>query len=201
VKLNRTASGQGEPLKIATDFYTHFSKPRDVLYSWNRSFTEDKAQFLAEKLAFYFGYGSEGTEIEQLNPNLNFDIAEVPQGEKATIRRTYGRQYGLAVLRSSNNLSGTGVLLPNLAGSENIKRLADEYHMVPALRGLAAQGSNDTYGRVAYKSATVAYGWLSPRQTATDEIFEALLLDVNENRQDIAPAVSDTLSRLELEYR
>ena len=200
IKINQMQSGPGEPLKTAADFYTRFSKPSNTLYSWNRSFSEDRAQFLGEKLALYFGYGSEGQDIERLNPNLSFDIAEVPQGQTATVRRTYGRFYGLAALKTSDNLAGASILLTSLGSSENMKRISDKYGLVPALRSLVSEGSNETYGRVTYKSASVAYGWLSPNESTVRESFETLVQDLNENRQDTPSAVSDTLKRLELEY-
>ena len=155
---------------------------------------------MGEKLALYFGYGSEGPDIERLNPNLSFDIAEVPQGQTATVRRTYGRFYGLAALKTSDNLAGASILLTSLGSSENMKRISDKYGLVPALRSLVSEGSNETYGRVTYKSASVAYGWLSPNESAVRESFETLVQDLNENRLDTPSAVSDTLKRLELEY-
>ena len=96
IYLDTSVAG-GRPLVSTIDFYTRFSRPTNSLYSWNRSFSEDRQEFLAENLAMYFGYGSEGREIERLNPNLSFDIAEVPQGASATVRRTYGNFYGLSV--------------------------------------------------------------------------------------------------------
>ncbi len=68
---------------MTADFYTRFARPDNTLYSWNRSFSSDRDRFVSGDLALYFGYGSEGKELERLNPNLNFDIAEVPQGATA----------------------------------------------------------------------------------------------------------------------
>lgn len=201
LRLNQMIAGSGDPLRISTDFYTRFSKPSNSLYSWNRSYSLDQAQFLGEKLVYYFGYGSEGPELERLNPNLNFDIAEVPQGQAATVRRVYGKFYGFAALRSSNNLPGVSYVLSTLGSGETAKRIADEYHVVPAFRSQISSGSNDKYGRISYKSASVAYGWLNPARPATDSILSTLLQDVNENRQDIGSAIVDALNRLELEYR
>jgi hypothetical protein len=200
IKINQAVSGQSQPLYVAIDFYTRFSKPSNALYTWNRSFYEDKAQFLGEKLAYYFGYGSEGREIERLNPNLNFDIAEVPQGETATVRRTYGSFYGFAALRSSDNLAGASIVMSELAAAPQVKRISDENHLVPAYRALASEGSDDTYGRMTYKSAPIAYGWLSPSETAVDSIFGTLTQDINENRRDINQSVPDAVGRLQLEY-
>jgi len=200
IRLNESADSQTQPLRVSADFYTRFSRPNNSLYSWNRSFSSDKDRFLSEELALYFGYGSEGWDLEQKNPNLNFDVAEIPQGATATVRRTYARFYGLAALRSSKNLQGAAQVMAVLAQQENSEKIALANRMVPARKASVAKGSDDVYGRISYKSAAVAYGWLSPRREGVDEIFRAMSRDLNENRGDPSSVVSDALNRLELEY-
>lgn len=200
IELNQSTDGSTQPLKVVSDFYTRFSKPTNSLYSWNRSFSSDLDRFISGELVFYFGYASEGPEIERRNPNLNFDIAEVPQGAEATARRTYGRFYGLAALRSSDNLPGAQTILRTLGSKENSDKISLASAMVPVFRTSVNGGSNDTYGRISYKSATIAYGWLNPRLSKTDEIFKTMTEDINENRRDVGGAANDVVQRLEAEY-
>jgi ABC-type glycerol-3-phosphate transport system substrate-binding protein len=200
IKLNQSQDGSTKPLEVVGDFYTRFSKPSNSLYTWNRSFSNDKDRFLSEDLALYFGYASEGKGIEKQNPNLSFDIAEIPQGASATIRRTYGRFYGLALMKSSKNASGAGIVMSDLTGKDTSTKIANIYGMVPVLRSAVSGGSNDTYGRLAYKSAGIASGWLNPKMSATNDIFTTMVEDLNENRRDIKSATNDVLGRLQLEY-
>jgi hypothetical protein len=132
---------------------------------------------------------------------LSFDIAEFPQGASATVRRTYGKFYGFSALKSSDNIVGALAVMQRLSGKETVEKMSQRYGMVPTLRASVSAGSNDNYGRQTYKSASVAYGWLSPRQEAVNNIFTAMTQDINENRKDITGAVGDTLGRLKLEYR
>lgn len=200
IQLNESPDPQIDPLRVTADFYTRFSRPDNTLYSWNRSFTSDRDRFISGDLALYFGYGSEGKEIERQNPNLNFDIAEVPQGATATVRRTYAQFYGLAALKTSDNLAGASLVLKGLSQQSTIERFARDYNFVPALRNSVAAGSNDIYGRVTYKSASVAYGWLNPNRPGTDNAFSTMTRDLSENRTDLSAAIDDALDRLELEY-
>lgn len=200
VKINQSNDGKTEPLRVSADFYTRFAQPNNGLYSWNRSFSSDRDRFLSEELALYFGYGSEGPELEGLNPNLSFDITEVPQGAAATVRRTYARFYGFSALRSSKNLSGASVVMQTLTSKENSENLAKTYAMVPVMKASVAAGSNDTYGRITYKSAGIAYGWLNPDIQATDDILSKMTQDLNENRSDLSRAIIDVLEKLKLEY-
>jgi ABC-type glycerol-3-phosphate transport system substrate-binding protein len=189
-----------DPLMSTADFYTRFSKPSNTLYSWNRAFENDRLQFIGEDLTFYFGFGSEASEIERLNPNLNFDIAEVPQGEGSTLRRTYGRFYGLSMLKSSDNLQGASIVMLTLGSAENTTKIAQASGMVPPYRTLVQQGSNDTIGRVTYQSAGIALGWLNPGLEASNAHFDTMVRDINENRREISGATADLLSRLRNEY-
>ena len=198
--LDQRTTGGGEPLQAATDFYTRFSRPANNLFSWNRSLGEDRTEFVGQDLVFYFGYGSEGRDIERLNPNLNFDIAPVPQGEQATVPRTYGRFYGMAMMRSTDNYTAANVVLNEFTRPAVADQIATVSNMVPVTRATVAAGSNDTYGRIAYQSASVAYGWLNPNRAAADQAFGTMILDVVENRSTIDQAIADALNRLALEY-
>ncbi len=200
IQLHSSESGGGDPLRAAADFYTRFSKPGNSLYSWNRSLPGDRQQFISGDLTFYFGYGSEAKEIERTNPNLSFDIAEIPQGEGATVRRTYGKIYGLSLLKASDNVNGAAMAMQALATDAVADQIAISSNLVPAYRNSVAKGSNDTYGRVTYKSAAVAYGWLNPEINATNNIFKIMVEDINENRADVDRAVADVGNRLKSEY-
>lgn len=200
VLLQTAVSNESQPLRNSLDFYLRFNKPSNALYSWNRSFTEDRTQFISEDLVFYFGFASEGKEIERLNPNLSFDIAEVPQGASADVRRTYARIYALSPLRSSDNLSGAYSVMSTLGSAANVEKMAEVFGMSPALRSSVTKGSNDIYGRLAYKSAPIAYGWLNPQIDATDSVFRKVTSDINENRRTLELGVLDTVKSLEEQY-
>jgi ABC-type glycerol-3-phosphate transport system substrate-binding protein len=200
IQLQNQIGGEGNPLRSALDFYTRFSKPGNTLYSWNRSLPEDRLSFVSEDLALYFGYASEGRQIQQMNPNLNFDIAEMPQDGSATVRRTYGKFYGLSVLSSSDNLSSAYSVLSSLGGQGLADAIAINSNMAPVYRASLSAGSNDEYGRVAYQSAAIARGWLNPQKAAVDNIFQTMTQDINENRRDLSGATSDAVERLELAY-
>jgi hypothetical protein len=195
-----SSNGGSDPLRAVADFYTRFSKPSNTLYSWNRSFGSDRQQFISSDLVLYFGYASEGAEIERTNPNLSFDIAEIPQGADVTSRRTYGKFYTLSLLQSSPNKTGASIIMADLGSFAMAEKIAIASNMVPAFRGLVNAGSNDVYGRVAYKSALITFGWLNPDRVASDKIFETMTKDINENREDLNNAVSDVSVRLGNEY-
>jgi len=199
IALNQGVDGTA-PMSAALNFYTRFSRAENAWYSWNRSFSEDRERFLSGDLVFYFGFVTEAREIERANPNLNFDIAEMPQDANASVRRTYGNFYGYSLMRTSRNPVGARAVMDNLASVNNSNTLATSYGLVPVYINLVAAGSNDIYGRLAYSTAPVTYGWLSPNRLATDQVFEIMVEDVISNRRGVDSAVRDALQRLGQEY-
>ena len=198
--LNQSRSGAGLPFESAVTFYTNFASPSNPLYSWNRAQPNDRLQFLSEDLVLYFGKGSEASSLATQNPNLNFAMAEVPQGAIATIRWTYGTFYGYALLRSSRNSAGAQIVMQVLGSVTNVEALANALQMAPTYRSSLSTGSNDQYGRIIYSSATVARGWLSPKPTITNDIFTQMVEDVLANRHRPGEAANDAVGRLREVY-
>jgi ABC-type glycerol-3-phosphate transport system substrate-binding protein len=200
VLLNQSPESGRTPLEAAVTFYTNFASPSNPLYSWNRARPQDRDAFLSEDLILYFGKGSEARSLAAQNPNLNFDIAEVPQGATASLRRTYGTFYGLSLLRSANNKPGAYIAMQLIGGAEFAAAYSTNLGMAPAHRSSLASGSSDTYGRIIYSSTIVARGWLSPRPSAVDTVFTQMVEDVLANRRRPSDAASDAVGRMSQEY-
>lgn len=198
VQLNsQVGGGNAGPFDSATAFYSNFSNINNSLYTWNRSLREDKDMFLSEDLALYFGLASEGKDIEVKNPNLSFDVAEVPQGATATTKRTYGAFYAFSIPKAAKNKTASLMVMQRLGAAQNAKTLADGYGMAPVHRSTVVLGSSDVYGRIAYTSAVFARGWLNPDRDRLDETFTTMLDDVNANRRDVYSATSDAVTRIQ----
>lgn len=200
IQLGRTRDGDTTALARVVEFYTNFANPSNPLYTWNRSQPLDRNAFVGEDLVFYFGKASEVRGIARQNPNLNFTVAEVPQGATATTRRTYGTFYGLAMVRNSQNKFGARRVMQLLATESAQQTMAEVAGMAPVSRNLLEAGSNDRFGRIAYTSALVARGWWSPEPTETERIFQQAVEDILANRVRPTGAASDIINRLSNVY-
>jgi ABC-type glycerol-3-phosphate transport system substrate-binding protein len=192
--------GSNKPLEKVLTFYTGFNNVNNPLYDWNRTLGLDQDRFLSEDLALYFGFGSEGRGFETKNPNLSFDIAEVPQGVDSTNKRTYGNFYGFFVPKTAKNKTGSFKVMQDLSDEQNSKRFADIYNMAPVKRSLLSLGSNDVYGRIIYQSAPNARGWLNPDLDRFGDILREEVEDVGANRQGADDTAGDILTRLKQIY-
>jgi ABC-type glycerol-3-phosphate transport system substrate-binding protein len=200
LRLNETLGAGGRPFTTAMTFYTNFTATDNTLYTWNDNLPLDQEAFLREELALYFGFGSEARELEAKNPNLNFDIASVPQGATATTKRTYGTFYAFMVPKAAKNKTGAYGVIQLLSSVANAKALADGYQMAPVHRATVAAGSNDIYGRVIYSSVPQVRGWLNPDLSETEVILRTLVEQVNANRGTANAVVDDAMSKLQRAY-
>lgn len=192
--------GARAPLESVLQFYTDFSNVNSPLYTWNRAMPEDKDAFLGGDLGVYFGLGSEYTDIAQKNPNLNFDVAVVPQGVGATALRTYGDVYAFAIPRASKNVQGSYAVARVLSNAQNAQHLVTSLDMAPVLRKLIAKGDENLYREIILQSALIARSWFDPGQKESDSVFMQMIEDVVSNRARIGDAVGDAIDRLTLVY-
>ncbi|MFT5849807.1 MAG: ABC-type glycerol-3-phosphate transport system substrate-binding protein [Patiriisocius sp.] len=200
VGVNKSEGPTLAPLESAMSFYTGFSDVNSTLYNWNRAMPTDKNAFISGDLALYFGLGSEAPDIDQKNPNLNFDVTTVPQGSAATALRTYGDFYGFAIPRASANPQGAFAAMSTISSARFVGDLTVGLNMAPVRRDVVGAGDTGVYRSTMLQSALIARGWLDPNPDASDSILMQMVEDVVSNRSRISQAVSDAVNRLILEY-
>lgn len=201
VELNRSTTQTGlPPFEAAIQFYINFSNPNSKLYSWNRSQPLDRNAFTAGDLALYAGFGSELKSLQEQNPNLNFDMTQMPQGASATVRRTFGEFYGLAILKSSSNPQGAYQAANRIASPQVSASLSERLGLAPVSRSVLAAGSADPFRNNLLGAALTSRGWLDPDADKTLSIFSTLIEDVTSGRETLNASIKDTEQRIKLVF-
>lgn len=189
------------PAESAVRFYTEFSNPVKSVYSWNRSLPNSKQLFSAGDLAVYFGFASELSDIVRANPNLNFDIAVLPQLRDADTRVTYGRMNAFAIPRSSKN-PDKAFITANVLTSANASAFYSGISgLPPARRDLLAIEQTTAISSVFYNSAIISKAWLDPDSAQTKMIFKNMVESVTSGRANLSEAVSTASAELNLLLR
>ncbi len=201
VTLNQGVANNIPPAQAVFSFYSQFVAPGSASYTWNRSLPNDRDQFLAGKLGLYFAPGSERVRLERENPNLNFDVAPIPQGAGATTLRTYGDFYAFAVPRASLNQQGAFAAMALLGSQENAYAIAAALDMAPVRRDDIAQGTTDTFEKIIYTAALMARGWYDPLPRESNEIFREIVEGISSGRVRAEGIVSDATYKLELLFK
>ncbi len=178
-------------------FFTEFSNPVKPSYSWNRSLPDSQNAFISGDLAMYIGYAGEVGEIRQKNPNLNFDVAPLPQIREARSKTTFGRMEALAVLKSSKYLQDAFTAVTTLTNESTLTEWTSLTDLPPVRDRLVSVKQTDAYRSVFFDSAIIARAWLDPRPQETDAIFQTMIESVTAGKADAIAAVKRAGAEME----
>ncbi|MEA3398994.1 MAG: extracellular solute-binding protein [Patescibacteria group bacterium] len=185
------------PVISVFTFFSEFSNTSYSSYSWNKTLPESKDYFTANNLAFYLGKASELFEIESVNPNLSFDVAEVLQ-TKNTNKKTFGDIYAIAINKKSTNLNTSFIVAGRMSTGDNAKKISTALSLPPASKLLLNDKPQDSYMHTFYNAAIVSDSWLDPNENITDDIFEEIMSNILSNRLLISDAINKAQNQLEL---
>ena len=185
------------PAELALRFYTEFSNPIKAVYSWNRALPESRDAFLSGDLAFYFGFASELPELRRANPNLNFDIAMLPQTRDDGLRATFGRVQALAITNASRNKNGALIAAQLLSSEGSLSNLASLISLPPVSRRLLSKRPTDDIQPIFFNSALIARAFLDPDGTKTEGIFKDMIESITSGKSRVEGALTDAAKELE----
>ncbi len=184
------------PGQSALSFYTQFSNPTSPTYSWNRSLPTSLNMFLSGNLAMYIGFASEIASIQNKNPNLNFDVAPVPQIRDSAKKVVFGHMYALALVKQSKQISGAFTAVSGLTESSAIKALEPVTSLPPVRRDLLSQVPTDAFTSVFYNSALISHSWIDPDSMASANTFRDMIESVTSGKKRVSDAVYDASQEL-----
>lgn len=185
------------PADAALTFYTQFANPAKDIHSWNRSFPNSLTTFASGDLGIFFGLASDLFAIQDRNPNLNFDVAPLPQPRDASVRMTFGSMHGLALVRQTSDLAGSYRIIQELTSREAAQWFSDVLKVPPARRDLLVERPTDAYLSLFYDSSLISRAWLSPLPKETDAIFKEMIESVTGGRQRLGEAIQEAHQSLE----
>lgn len=189
-KLIASLRSSGDVLgaENALRFYTKFADPSNSEYTWNRSLPESRRAFAAGDAALYIGFASENSLISEMNPNLNFAAAAVPQIKGAEKKVNVARVYALAISRTARNPIGALTIASNMASREVNKKFSEKIGIPSALRDILSEPADGNIG-LFNKQAILARSWRDPDPEKTEIIFRDMIERVTAGSFGITDAV------------
>lgn len=175
-------SSNGESSAVnAFRSYTNFANSLDTdRYSWNSELPNDKNQFIAGKLAIYFGFASEMQSLRNKNPNLNFAVTMMPQRANIQRKATYGAITGIAVMKSSKNTSLAITVAQTMVGKDVLTNYIKEHpEVAPARRDMLGTQNDNALQTMIYNSAIISQSFLDPDASATSDFFKKFIGQIN----------------------
>ena len=184
------------PAESALNFYTQFSNPTSAYYSWNRSLPSSLNFFLSGQLALYVGQASELFSIQQKNPNLNFDVTDIPQARGSGSKIDFAHIYAAAIVKQSKAILGAFTLVTALSEGPAESALESATGLPPTRRDLLSQAPTDPFRVVFHNAALISRGFVDPNSAQTSGIFRDMINSIVSGQSQISTAVSDASASL-----
>lgn len=185
------------PIESVLKFFIEFSNPSNTAYSWNRSLPNSIDMFTSGKMAFYIGRASELFNIESVNPNLSFDVTQIPQIKDSTTKRTMGEIYAVVINKKSSNLVSALQVVGELSQGDNAKSLSTATSLPPVSRSLlSAKPSDNPYLSTFFSSSLISRSWIDPDERSTDAVFGELIENILSNNLSTNEAINKAQDQL-----
>lgn len=203
VRLARADKNSLSPAQSAMRFYTEFANPTKKRYSWNKSMPTSKEMFTNGDLAIYIGAASELKEISDKNPNLNFDIAPIPQlrNNGSTRILTTGSIYGLAITKTGKNPSGAFAIAGALSSGKAGELFEKELGAPSAQRALLVPDASDSITTIMRQEAIRMRVWPDPDPEKTEDILFRMVERITTGEDRISESVQRADGELKILVR
>jgi ABC-type glycerol-3-phosphate transport system substrate-binding protein len=200
--IMESTSNVQNPAIAALSYFVDFVNPTKAHYTWNRSLPPSQTMFLGNDLALYFGFGSELPLLKEKNPNLNFDVAPLPQTRGATRQTAYGVAYGLAITKDAKNVTAAFAALSGLVSRQSTIDISRAMSMVSMRKDAVSDRNEDKFQTILNQSAVRSRGWLEPGgRTAGERIFTDMVESVTGGRAIPSEAVVRANNELEKAFK
>ena len=197
--LSESSNVSTRPAIQSLNFFNEFSNPVKNIYSWNKSRPNSLNAFIGGDLAIYFGLASEIKNIQQKNPNLNFDIAVIPQVEELNNVITYADVYALAIPKNATNAQTALSIASNLANGTNTSAIVGISGFAPMRRDLIAAPQSNKLTSVYFTTALNARSWIDIKDSETTKVFTQMAESITSglaSPDDAVSAANNELKRL-----
>ncbi len=190
------------PAESALLFYTDFSDPGRLIYTWNRRMPNSFNVFVDEKMVVYFGMSSDYARIKEANPFLDFDVALVPENESG-LTSSYSNVTGLVIMRSTKNFPAALRAIDHMASGNSLNMLSASLQGIPPSRNdLLVRPDTERFQLpVFYEAARRSFSWVDPFPERTDEIFSEMVVTVVDRDSEVFDAVERARRQLESSLR
>lgn len=187
------------PAESALRFFGQFTDPTREVYSWNKSLSSDSQRFLSGDLAIYFGKSSRYFDFKKINPNLNFDVAPLPQ-KTGTTPITYGDFTGISIVKNSSKITDSFNTLLIITKPEVANLLSSIINLPPARRDVLSQTQPESYNQTFFSSAIWTKVFFDPYPEQTDKIFEDMIRLYTSGQSGLGGAIDTANNQLEVLY-
>ncbi|HEX3099849.1 MAG TPA: extracellular solute-binding protein [Patescibacteria group bacterium] len=183
---NSVAAGQD-----AVNFYTSFANPTSANYTWNANSDYSIDAFANGRAAFLYGYSHARATIDSKAPNLNYDVAPVPQNNLDDPTVNYSNYFAEVVSKQSKNTAWAWDFLKFATSKDSLDKYYKQDKEPSSRRDLIElQASDEQIGVFAHANLTGKTFY-----KADETKFDAIIGDMIDNIILRGQTVEQSLNR------
>ena len=175
---------------MALNFYTSFANPSSANYNWNSRSDYSIDAFVNGRAAFLYSYSYTRATILQKSPNLNFDVAPVPQPNLNDPSVNFANYWGYVVSKQSKNSAIAWDLLKFITSKDSLDKFYAQNKEPSSRKDLIQLQIQDPDIGVFANANLTAKSFYRPNQSQMDGIFGQVIDNVILNGLQPAQALN-----------
>ncbi|MEZ4180333.1 MAG: extracellular solute-binding protein [Candidatus Doudnabacteria bacterium] len=187
------ASGSGG--EDATTFYTSFANPNSGNYTWNARSDYSVDAFANGRAAYLYGYSYTREQIDAKSPNLNYDVAQVPQKQLGTPDINYASYFAEVVSKQSKHQKEAWEFLKYATSKEALDLYYAKDKQPSSRRDLIELQTSDLEIGVFAHANLTAKSFYKPNEAKFDSIIGEMIEAIVIDRQNVSSALSRAQSQ------
>jgi ABC-type glycerol-3-phosphate transport system substrate-binding protein len=162
----------------ALTFYTSFANPASANYTWNARSDYSIDAFANGRAAMLYSYGYARELIEAKAPNLNYDVAPVPQENLDDPAVNYANYFGEVVNKQSANADVAWDFLKFITSKDQLDKFYAANPQASSRKDLVEKQINDPEIGVFAHANLTAKTFYKPDEKKQDAIFANMIDNV-----------------------
>lgn len=176
-------------------FFTDFSNPQRVSYTWNGSMDYSFDAFVAGTTAMMINYEHQAPALRKAAPRLNWAVAPVPQASTADVR-TFANYWPLVVSAKTKSPDAAWSFVHYMTAGDGALAYLNASGRPAARKDLIEQQKSDPDRGVFAEQALSARSWYQIDSAAIETIFAEMIDGVNLGKQTISQALKAADARV-----
>lgn len=184
-----------EPGNDALKFYTDFANPASSYYNWNASSDYSIDAFANGRAAYLYSYSYTRDTLKQKAPNLNYDVAAVPQPNLDQPAVNFANYFGEVVNKQTKNKEWAWDFLNFISSKDSLDKYYAQYKYPSSRKDLIElQITDPEIGVFAHANLT-AKSFYKPDQERFDTIIGTMIDNVILRGTSIFDAINQAESQ------
>lgn len=186
------------PGQEALDFYVKFAQEDWETYTWNENKANALDAFASGDLAYFVGYHYHLQEIQNSAPNLNFDIAALPQ-ITPTNQVNYASYWVESVSSNADYSDIAWAFVEHLASETNSQAYVETAIKPAARRNLINSQLEDYELAIFSEQALTSQSWYHGKDPLEAKaLFKQMIDNAAQNLFPIDEVIGDTARKMQL---